>query len=342
MSQAATEYAIEARDLWKSYAASDENRPALAGIDLQVPEGSIFGLLGPNGAGKSTFINILAGPVIKDSGVVRICGYDQDRNPRTTRALIGVVPQELNIDPFFTPREMLDVQAGLYAVPRSQRCTEEILEAVELLEQADAYARSLSGGMRRRLLVAKAMAHNPPVLVLDEPTAGVDVELRDHLWRFVRERNRLGATVILTTHYLEEAEEMCDTIAIIDQGRVIACSSKEDLLRRVDVKTLTIVPESPVAEIPDSVRSPAPGALVALGGNGSISVTYSRDRASAGQILEAFSQAGITVVDVSTDEANLREVFRTLTGPGRDADSETPSTRLGFGERSDWRAVQTG
>lgn len=310
------ELAIEARGVWKTYRAKSGDQPALRGIDLAVPEGSIFGLLGPNGAGKSTFINILAGQVVKDSGSVRIWGYDQDRNPRMTRSLIGVVPQELNIDPYFTPRECLDFQAGLFAVPRADRRVREILEAVGLAEQANSYARALSGGMRRRLLLAKAMVHNPPVLVLDEPTAGVDVELRSHLWQMVRERSAAGATVILTTHYLEEAEEMCDTIAIIDRGGVVACSGKSALLRRIDVKTLTITPAAPMDGIPETVVRPAPGAMASLRGDGAISVTYSPNSATAGEILARLTDAGIGVLDITTDEPDLKEVFLAITRPG--------------------------
>ena len=216
--------AIEVRGLRKIYEASrGVAKEALKGVDLDVPAGSIFGLLGPNGAGKSTFINILAGLVIKTSGSVRIWGFDQDVNPRQSRAAIGVVPQELNLDAFFTPAQALEVQAGLYGVPKAERRTMEILQAVGLADKSDAYSRTLSGGMRRRLLVAKALVHAPAVLVLDEPTAGVDIELRQMLWSYVKELNASGTTIILTTHYLEEAEEMCDRIAIINHGEVVAC-----------------------------------------------------------------------------------------------------------------------
>ncbi|MEC8247759.1 MAG: ABC transporter ATP-binding protein, partial [Pseudomonadota bacterium] len=210
--------ALSARNLQKTYKAvgNQAAKEALKGIDLDIPRGAIFGLLGPNGAGKSTFINILAGLVIKSGGSANIWGFDIDANPRQARASIGIVPQELSIDPFFTPAEIMELQAGLYGVPRKQRRTNEILSAMGLADKAHAYARTLSGGMRRRLLVAKAMVHNPPVLVLDEPTAGVDIELRRQLWDYVIDLNRQGVTIMLTTHYLEEAEELCDTIAIID------------------------------------------------------------------------------------------------------------------------------
>ena len=251
-SPAMPQNAIEVRGLSKIYGGSGKSsaKQALKGIDLDVPAGSIFGLLGPNGAGKSTFINILAGLVVKSSGTVRIWGFDHDVNPRQSRAAIGVVPQELNLDAFFTPAEACEVQAGLYGVPRSERRTMEILTRVGLADKAHAYARSLSGGMRRRLLVAKALVHNPAVLVLDEPTAGVDIELRQMLWEYVRELNQLGTTIILTTHYLEEAEEMCDRIAIIDQGKVVACEDTSDLLDRLDAKTLVLTLETPCT-VPD-------------------------------------------------------------------------------------------
>ncbi|MFZ4687420.1 MAG: ABC transporter ATP-binding protein, partial [Hyphomonadaceae bacterium] len=216
--------AISARGLTKTYAASKKMpaKQALKGVDLAVPRGSVFGLLGPNGAGKSTFINILAGLVNKTSGAVSVWGIDADRNPREARAALGVVPQEINMDPFFTPRETLELMAGFYGVPPSERRTDEILDALGLGDKKHAYVRQLSGGMKRRLMVAKAMVHSPPILILDEPTAGVDVELRRSLWEYVRKLNAQGVTIVLTTHYLEEAQEMCDEIAIINHGQVIA------------------------------------------------------------------------------------------------------------------------
>ena len=245
--------------LRKTYRGGKAAAPkeALKGIDLAVPRGAIFGLLGPNGAGKSTLINILAGLVIKSAGRARIWGCDIDAHPRRARRAIGVVPQELNLDAFFTPREVLDIQAGLYGVPKRERRVDEILAAVGLADQADAYARTLSGGMRRRLLVAKALIHRPPVVVLDEPTAGVDVELRRSLWDYMRRLNREGVTVVLTTHYLEEAEAMCDRIAIIDQGRLVACDDTARLIGRLDEKELTLTLAAPLAALPQ--------ALVALG-----------------------------------------------------------------------------
>ncbi|MBV6637338.1 MAG: ABC transporter ATP-binding protein, partial [Mameliella sp.] len=242
--------AIRIEGLTKTYAGGKQ---ALKGVDLAVPAGSVFGLLGPNGAGKSTLINILAGLVIKTAGQVQIWGWDQDRNPRQSRAAIGVMPQELNLDPFFTPRGALEVQAGLYGVPKSQRRTDEILEMVGLSDKAEAYARTLSGGMRRRLLLAKALVHSPQVLVLDEPTAGVDIELRQMLWNNVRKLNReRGMTIILTTHYLEEAEEMCDEIAIINHGQLVAQDSTSNLLGRLDARTMVIQPEETPKQLPQA------------------------------------------------------------------------------------------
>jgi ABC-2 type transport system ATP-binding protein len=235
------EMAVSIRGLAKRYGQKGaEPKLALDHVDLDIPRGEIFGLLGPNGAGKSTMINIMAQLVIKTAGKVAIWGIDLDQDPRHVAAAIGIVPQELNIDPFFTPKKLLDLQAGMYGVPKRERRTMEILEALSLADKANAYARSLSGGMRRRLMVAKAMVHNPPVLVLDEPTAGVDVELRQQLWSYVRKLNDDGVTVLLTTHYLEEAEELCDRIAIINHGKVIACEPKTKLLGRIDAKELLL------------------------------------------------------------------------------------------------------
>ena len=305
------ENAIEVRGLVKTYAASGGNPPkeALKGVDLDVPAGSIFGLLGPNGAGKSTFINILAGLVIKTAGTVRIWGFDQDVNPRQSRAAIGVVPQELNIDPFFRPYDALEVQAGLYAVPRAERRSMEILRRVGLADKAHAYPRTLSGGMRRRLLVAKALVHDPAVLVLDEPTAGVDIELRRMLWDYVRELNAGGTTVILTTHYLEEAEAMCDRIAIMNHGAVVACDHTARLLSRLDAKTLVLRLASPLESPPDlgadvqtSLRDPQ---TLCLG--------YSRSAARAPDLVARVQKAGLDCTDISTEEPDLEEVFLELT-----------------------------
>lgn len=313
--------AIEIEGLRKTYRASGGMAPkvALDGIDLAVPRGSIFGLLGPNGAGKSTLINILAGLVVKTAGKVRIWGFDQDINPRQSRASIGVMPQELNLDAFFTPRMSLETQAGLYGVPRKLRQTRRILDLIGLADKADAYARTLSGGMRRRLLLGKALVHAPPVLVLDEPTAGVDLELRQMLWTNVRALNDDGVTVILTTHYLEEAEAMCDRIAIIDRGRLVANESTAQLLGRLETKTLVIRPagaeDSPA---PDTLARALPrGARVVRRPDGRLAVSYNPTTQSAGAILNALDAAGVVIGDIATEEPDLEDVFLSLTSTAR-------------------------
>ena len=312
-SSAVSNVALSARNLQKTYKASGNQPPkqALKGIDLEVPRGSIFGLLGPNGAGKSTFINILAGLVNKTQGEAAIWGFDIDQNPRQARASIGIVPQELSIDPFFTPGEIMDIQAGLYGVPRKQRRTMEILEALGLADKADAYSRTLSGGMRRRLLVAKALVHNPPVLVLDEPTAGVDIELRRQLWDYVIELNKLGVTIMLTTHYLEEAQELCDTIAIIDHGTLVTCEPTRDLLRRIDNKTLLIRPATELGALPNLA-----GIHCEMRDDGMLAVQYNPGDTPAGQVLSEIMQSGIEIADIETEGAELETVLMKLTGSG--------------------------
>jgi ABC-2 type transport system ATP-binding protein len=307
-------HAIELKGLRKTYAARGKQpaKEALKGVDLAIPRGSVFGLLGPNGAGKSTLINILAGLVIKTGGTAQVFGIDIDRHPRRARRAIGVVPQELNLDAFFTPRETLELQAGLYGVPKAERATDAILEAVGLADKADAYARSLSGGMRRRLLVAKALVHRPPVVILDEPTAGVDVELRRSLWAYMKELNGKGVTVVLTTHYLEEAEQMCDRIAIIDRGTVVAVDDKEALLRRLDEKELVLT----LDPSPSAVPAPLAAWDCELGPTGRLSVRYRPSAADVGQILDAVRAAGLAIRDLQTREADLEEIFLRLTGSG--------------------------
>ena len=307
----ASHCAIEAKALRKVYKASGSQpaKEALRGIDLEVPRGSIFALLGPNGAGKSTFINILAGLVIKTSGCASIWGFDIDVNPRQARASIGVVPQELNIDPFFTPAEVMEMQAGLYGVPKRERRTMEILKAMGLDDKADAYARTLSGGMRRRLLVAKAMVHNPPVLILDEPTAGVDIELRRQLWDYVKGLHERGTTIVLTTHYLEEAEALCDTIAIIDKGEVVACEPKEQLLARISEKQLIVRPATPATVLPAALEN----MKAEIRPDGAIEVQYNPAETSAMSILGALNAGGMEIVDISTEESDLEDVFLQLT-----------------------------
>ncbi|MBQ2262632.1 MAG: ABC transporter ATP-binding protein [Loktanella sp.] len=305
-----TNNAIEITGLKKTYAATSRApaHEALKGIDLNIPRGSIFGLLGPNGAGKSTLINILAGLVVKSAGSVKIWGFDQDKNPRQSRAAIGIMPQEPNLDPFFTPAGSLDVQAGLYGVPKSQRRTAEILDLIGLTDKADAYARSLSGGMRRRLLLGKALVHSPQILVLDEPTAGVDIALRNMLWDNVRKLNDDGMTIILTTHYLEEAQQMCDEIAIINHGAVVTQDSTTNLLGRLDSKTLVITPAS-AAALPDLPT----GVTGQHNSDGKLSFTYSASITTADQILSLVRDAGIIINDVQSREADLEDVFLSLT-----------------------------
>ncbi|MFI4976041.1 MAG: ABC transporter ATP-binding protein [Caulobacterales bacterium] len=304
------DFAIEARGLVKTYAATRTTPAihALKGIDLRIPRGSIFGLLGPNGAGKSTFINILSGLTKKTSGTVTVWGRDIDQRPRDARAAIGVVPQEVAADVFFTPRESLDVQAGMYGVPRAQRRTDELLAALGLSDKANAYVRQLSGGMKRRLMVAKAMVHQPPVLVLDEPTAGVDVELRRQLWDYVVGLNRQGVTIVLTTHYLEEAEELCDTIAIVNHGEVIACEPTSSLLRRLDSRAVVITPDAPLDTPP-----PLPPFDTRLRPTGELAVTFKTAEASVEQVLAAVRAAGVHIRDLRTEEPDLEDVFLALT-----------------------------
>ncbi|MDO8409007.1 MAG: ABC transporter ATP-binding protein [Phenylobacterium sp.] len=304
------EFAIEATGLVKTYPATKTTpeMKALRGIDLAIPRGSIFGLLGPNGAGKSTFINTLAGLTKKTSGSVKIWGRDIDTQPRDARAAIGVVPQEIAADPFFTPRESLEVQAGMYAVPRKERRTDELLAALGLADKANAYVRQLSGGMKRRLMVAKAMVHNPPVLILDEPTAGVDVELRRQLWNYVVELNRKGVTIVLTTHYLEEAQELCDQIAIVNRGQVVACESTATLLGRLDTRAVLVTPEEPVIQAPI-----LPGFETKLRNGGAFQVTYRTGQSSVEQVLAAVRAAGLRIRDIATEDPSLEDVFVDLT-----------------------------
>ena len=302
--------AIELIDLKKTYKASKKApaKTALHGINLTIPRGSIFGLLGPNGAGKSTAINILAGFVNKSSGTARIMGYDIDAQTRQARASIGIVPQEIAMDVFFTPFQALELQAGYYGVPKSGRRTEEILAALGLTNKRDAYVRQLSGGMKRRLLIAKALVHNPPVLILDEPTAGVDIELRRQLWDYVQELHKLGTTVILTTHYLEEAEALCDRIAIIHQGRIVANESKGLLLSRMDKRMLVITPTQALSEVPASLSD-----LGAELDDGNLVITYQKGTDSVTGLLNRVKEAGLSIDDLRTDQPDLEDVFLQLT-----------------------------
>ena len=303
--------AITVSGLTKVYSAS-KNRSsteALKNIQLNIKKGSFFGLLGPNGAGKSTLINILAGLVKKTSGNVLIWGHDIQKDMRLARRTIGVVPQELNIDPFFTPREVLELQAGLYGIPKEKRITDKILKAVGLIEKENAYSRSLSGGMRRRLLVGKAMVHSPPVLVLDEPSAGVDVDLRRQLWKHVKEMNRAGTTVLLTTHYLEEAEALCDTIGIINEGTLVACETTPDLLAQLDTKELTVIIDDDLSKVPEVLSVFRPQLVEKR----QLVFTYPPSKSSAGEILDAIQKCDFGVVDILSKEVDLEDIFVRLT-----------------------------
>ncbi|MDB5702558.1 MAG: transporter [Sphingomonadales bacterium] len=304
-----TDAAIKIDALEKTYAGGKQ---ALKGVTFDVPRGEIFGLLGPNGAGKSTIINILSGMVKKTGGTASVWGFDIDEHPRNAKASIGIVPQEILFDPFFSPFEALELQAGLYGVPKAKRRSMELLRAVHLEDKANAFSRSLSGGMKRRLLVAKAMVHSPPVLVLDEPTAGVDIELRQQLWAYVRELNALGVTIVLTTHYLEEAEELCDRIAIINHGQLIANKPTRELLGMAMEKVVEVTVDRDLTE---ALSSPV-FERVTLKGDRVLAITYSKAKFNAGDVLTAVSNAGLGVVDVSTREADLEHVFLTLTRVG--------------------------
>lgn len=301
-----TNAAIAIRDLCKTYHGG---KRALDGVTFDVPAGTIFGLLGPNGAGKSTLINILAGLVNKTAGSAAIWGFDIDAHPRNAKASIGIVNQEILFDPFFTPFETLEIQAGLYGVPKARRQSMELLRAVHLEDKANAYARTLSGGMKRRLMVAKAMVHAPPVLVLDEPTAGVDIELRQQLWSYVRHLNQQGVTVVLTTHYLEEAEELCDRVAIINNGRLIANEPTRELVGKAQEKVVSVTVDRDVEAVPQAACF---GKIVLKGGR-TLEITYQRDRVNAGEVLAAVQGAGFGIVDVSTKEPDLEDVFLSLT-----------------------------
>lgn len=305
------DYAIEAIGLEKTYKASGKlpEMRALKGIDLKIKRGSIFGLLGPNGAGKSTFINILAGLVTKTGGTAKIWGLDIDQHPRSSRAAIGVVNQEITMDPFFTPIQALELQAGYYGVPKAERRSLEILTAVGLDDKKDAYVRQLSGGMKRRLMVAKALVHNPPVLILDEPTAGVDVELRRSLWAYVRELHANGTTIILTTHYLEEAEELCDEIAIISHGQVLAQEPTPQLLARLDQRLLKITPKDVLATLPAELSD----LDAVLSEDGVVNITFRSSETGIGRLLERVRDAGIGVADLATEQPNLEDVFVAMT-----------------------------
>ena len=301
---------VDVKNLKKTYSKKGSNViEALKSLNLEVKEGEIFGLLGPNGAGKSTFINILGGSVIKSEGKVNVWGFDLDKNPRQARASIGIVPQEVNVDPFFRPRELLELQAGLYGVKKKDRITDTILKLVSLENQANSYSRSLSGGMKRRLMVAKAMVHQPPVIILDEPTAGVDVDLRQKLWENVRSLNDKGVTIILTTHYLEEAEKMCDRIGILSHGELVALDTTKNLLNKIQTKVVNFITDKKPNINEDDLNS----LKVISNENGILCVSYEKSKINIDQIINYLIAQNIKIFDISTDDGDLEDVFLRLT-----------------------------
>ena len=302
--------AVKVEKLTKIYSKkSSKNIMALNNLNLEVKQGEIFGLLGPNGAGKTTFLNILAGTVIKNSGTVCVWNYDLDKNPREVRSSIGIVPQEINLDPFFSPRALLELQAGLYGIPKKERITETILKLVSLENQANAYARSLSGGMKRRLLIAKAMVHRPPILVLDEPTAGVDVELKQILWKNISELNRQGVTIILTTHVMREAQDMCNRIAILNKGNLVTLDTTKNLLARIKIKKIFFkVNKINIVNLKD-----INGIKFLSESKNEISATYEKGSHKIEEIIDKVKNAGMEIYDISTDEADLEDVFINVT-----------------------------
>ena len=302
--------ALKVEKLTKIYSTKSSNKiVALNNLNLEVKEGEIFGLLGPNGAGKTTFLNILAGTVIKNSGSVNVWGYDLDQNPRQVRSSIGIVPQEINLDAFFSPKKLLELQAGLYGIPKKERITDTILKLVSLEKQANSYARSLSGGMKRRLLIAKAMVHRPPILVLDEPTAGVDVELRQNLWNNVKKLNEQGVTIILTTHLMYEAEEMCNRIAILNKGNLVTLDTTKNLLDRIKTKKIIFKVKKTTIISPEDLN----GIKFSYKKDNEITVSYERKKHKIDEIINKVKNAGMEIYDISTDEGNLEDVFIDLT-----------------------------
>ena len=300
---------LSVKNLKKIYSSKQTgDNLALNELNLDVKEGEIFGLLGPNGAGKTTFINILAGTVIKTAGQVNVWGYDLDKNPRQVRASVGIVPQEVNLDPFFSPRKLLELQAGLYGIKEKDRITDTILKLVSLEKQANSYARSLSGGMKRRLLMAKALVHKPPIVFLDEPTAGVDVELRQNLWKNVRLLNDLGVTIILTTHYLEEAEEMCDRIAILNKGNVVALDSTKNLLDRIQTKKV-IFKTDKIIDIKDEEID---SLKVISKSDTELCVSYEKSKINMEELINLVKKNNVKIIDISTDDGDLEDVFLRL------------------------------
>jgi len=303
--------ALTVENLTKIYSDNKKNKPskALNNLSFEVNQGEVFGLLGPNGAGKTTFLSILGGTVAKSEGKVNVWGFDLDKNSRQVRASLGIVPQEVNLDAFFSPKKLLELQAGLYGVPQKDRITDIILKMVKLEDKANAYSRSLSGGMKRRLLIAKAMVQQPPILVLDEPTAGVDVELRNILWNNVKELNKEGVTIILTTHYLFEAQEMCDRIAILDKGNLVALDTTQRLLDRIQTKKITFIIEPNVSVKKIDIS----GIKLKINSNNSITAIYEKNSHNFDEILDLLKQKGVKIIDIITEDGNLEDVFVKLT-----------------------------
>ena len=303
--------ALTVENLNKIYSNSKTKKEtkAITDLNFEVKEGEVFGLLGPNGAGKTTFLSILGGTVSKTSGRVNVWGFDLDKNPRQVKASIGIVPQEVNLDPFFGPKQLLELQAGLYGIDKKDRITDLILQMVSLEGKANAYSRSLSGGMKRRLLIAKAMVHQPPILILDEPTAGVDVELRNNLWNNVKKLNKEGVTIILTTHYLLEAQEMCDRIAIIDKGNLVALDTTEKLLERIKTKKINFVVKNVDLNLPLLMK----GINFKIVSKNQITATYEKNSLNFGEIINYFNQNNLKIEDISTDDGDLEDVFVQLT-----------------------------
>ena len=301
---------LSVKNLNKVYSSKNSNNThALKNLNLEVKEGEIFGLLGPNGAGKTTFINILAGTVRKTAGEVIVWGFDLDKNPRQVRASIGIVTQEVNLDPFFSPKNLLELHAGLYGIKKKDRITDSILKLVSLERQANSYARSLSGGMRRRLLVAKALVHQPPIIFLDEPTAGVDVELRKNLWENVKSLNNQGVTIILTTHYLEEAEEMCNRIGILNKGNLVALDSTKNLLNNILTKKVTFRINKKI-EIQDNALD---SLKIISNKENEICISYEKSKVNIEEVISLIKKTNVQIYDISTDDGDLEDVFLLLT-----------------------------
>jgi len=302
--------ALSFKNLTKIYKPNNTNSiTALNNLNLDVNEGEIFGLIGPNGAGKTTFINILGGTVIKTSGEVNVWGFNLDKNPRQIRASVGIVPQEVNLDPFFSPRKLLELQAGMYGIKKKDRITDQVLRIVSLEKYANSYARSLSGGMKRRLLVAKALVHQPPIIILDEPTAGVDVELRKNLWENVKQLNKQGVTIILTTHYLKEAELMCDRIGVLNKGNLVALDSTQNLLNRIQMKKVTFKLNNRIELDENMFKS----LKIIYNKDNELSLSYDKNKIKIEEIIKFITSKNINIDDISTNDGDLEDVFLQLT-----------------------------